>query len=54
MSRKLPTEFFGVNKFLLIYYEQRHTVHYLNANLERSSVTPDIAVCAVEGNTWTG
>jgi oxygen-dependent protoporphyrinogen oxidase len=27
----------------------RHTVHYLNANLERRSVTPDIVVCAVEG-----
>lgn len=26
-----------------------HTVHYLNANLERRSVTPDIVVCAVEG-----
>lgn len=27
----------------------RHTVHYLNANLERRSVTPDVVVCAVEG-----
>jgi len=27
----------------------RHTVHYLNANLERRAVTPDIVVCAVEG-----
>ena len=27
----------------------RHTIHYLNANLERRSVTPDIVVCAVEG-----
>ena len=27
----------------------RHTVHYLNANLERRSVTPDAVVCAVEG-----
>ena len=35
--------------FLLIYYEQRYTVHYLNANLERRSVTPDVVVCAVEG-----
>ncbi len=34
---------------MLIYYEQRHTVHYLNANLERRSVTPDVVVCAVEG-----
>jgi oxygen-dependent protoporphyrinogen oxidase len=29
--------------------EGRHTVHYLNANLERRSVTPDVVVCAVEG-----
>jgi len=35
--------------FLLIYYEQRYTVHHLNANLERRSVTPDVVVCAVEG-----
>ena len=35
--------------FLLIYYEQRHTVHYLNANLERRNVTPDAVVCAVKG-----
>ena len=27
----------------------RHTIHYLNANLERRSVTPDVVVCAVEG-----
>lgn len=27
----------------------RHTVHYLNANVERRSVTPDVVVCAVEG-----
>ncbi len=27
----------------------RHTVHYINANLERRSVTPDVVVCAVEG-----
>ena len=27
----------------------RHTIHYLNANLERRSVTPDVLVCAVEG-----
>ena len=27
----------------------RHTVHYLNENLERRSVTPDVVVCAVEG-----
>ncbi len=27
----------------------RHTIHYLNANLERRSITPDIVVCAVEG-----
>ena len=27
----------------------RHTIHYLNSNLERRSVTPDIVVCAVEG-----
>ena len=27
----------------------RHSIHYLNANLERRSVTPDIVVCAVEG-----
>ena len=27
----------------------RHTIHYLNANLERHSVTPDVVVCAVEG-----
>ena len=27
----------------------RHTVHYLDANLERRSVTPDVVVCAVEG-----
>ena len=26
----------------------RHTVHYLNANMERRSVTPDVVVCAVE------
>ena len=27
----------------------RHTIHYLNANLERRSVTLDVVVCAVEG-----
>lgn len=27
----------------------RHTVHYLDANLQRRSVTPDVVVCAVEG-----
>lgn len=26
----------------------RHTVHYLNANMERRIVTPDVVVCAVE------
>jgi len=26
----------------------RNTVHYLNANMERRSVTPDVVVCAVE------
>jgi len=27
----------------------RHTVHYLDTNLQRRSVTPDVVVCAVEG-----
>lgn len=27
----------------------RHTVHYLDANLQRRIVTPDVVVCAVEG-----
>jgi oxygen-dependent protoporphyrinogen oxidase len=27
----------------------RRTIHYLAANLERRSVTPDVVVCAVEG-----
>ncbi|MFK8399921.1 protoporphyrinogen/coproporphyrinogen oxidase [Pseudomonas sp. BGr12] len=27
----------------------KHTVHYLNSNLEKKSVTPDVVVCATEG-----
>ena len=32
----------------------RHTVHYLDANLERRSITPDVVVCAVEGKYLDG
>ena len=28
----------------------RHTVHYLTSNGQRSSITPDVVVCATEGN----
>jgi len=50
----MPREFFEVNIFLLIYYEQRYTVRYLNANLERRCVTSGVVVCAVGGKYLDG